>query len=621
MAKSAVIGALRVNLGIDSAQFQKGLKNAQSGLDQFARVVKSGLIAVSSAATAAAAALAVGVKGAIDNADDMSKAAQRFGVTVEELTRLKYAADLSGVSFENMGTGLRKLSQSMQQFAAGAKNEASRSFEALGISVTNADGTLKQTSVVLSEVAAKFATMQDGAQKTAIAMAIFGRSGTDLIPMLNQGADGIAQMTAEADRLGLTIDTSTAQAAERFNDTLTRIGTANASLKNSIAAELLPALERLAEAFFDFTQNAEAVEAIASAIGDVFSFVTREAFRLAGGVKAIQAEIAGLINAGKALGNLDLAGARDAWNAGQEEARAIIEEYSKMGEAIVDGVADGVDSRFTQGQIQSRIDAAFGTAGAKAGETFVASFEGASGGGGGGAGRGISKIAQEAARIFEQTRTPLEQYHAQIARLNELLSLGAINQDTYNRAVTQAQDAFDKASEGAEENLFSLEKVGQTIAGTVTSAFQGLIDGSKKLKDVLKDLLSQLASMAINSAFKAIIGGVFGGGGGLLGSILGFRANGGPISAGNPYVVGERGPELIVPNTSGSVVSNREMRGLSSRLRVTVATDVDKSGNLLPFVTSVAREESAATTGKLARNVPGMVDRRNDIRNIRKTRA
>lgn len=613
-----VIGSLRVNLGIDTAAFSKGLKNADSGLHRFGKLAKNSLLAVSAAATAAAGALAVGVKGAIDNADRMAKSAQRFGVTVEELTRLKHAADLSGVSFENMGTGLRKLSQSMQQFAAGAKNEASRSFEALGISVTNADGTLKQTSVVLSEVAAKFATMQDGAQKTAIAMAIFGRSGTDLIPMLNQGADGIAQMTAEADRLGLTIDTSTAQAAERFNDTLTRIGTANASLKNSIAAELLPALERLAEAFFDFTQNAEAVEAIASAIGDVFSFVTREAFRLAGGVKAIQAEIAGLINAGKALGNFDLAGARDAWNAGQEEARAIIEEYSKMGEAIVDGVADGVDARFTQGQIQSRIDAAFGTAGAKAGETFVASFEGSSGGGGGGAGRGISKIAQEAARIFEQTRTPLEQYHAQIARLNELLSLGAINQDTYNRAVTQAQDAFDKASEGAEENLFSLEKVGQTIAGTVTSAFQGLIDGSKKLKDVLKDLLSQLASMALNSAFTALISGVFGGGfgGGLLGGVgklLGF-ANGGSFRVGGS---GGIDSQLVAFKASPNETVDIRKPG----------QDAGGGGGYAPTYNIDARGADQAAIARLERGLAEMdrnfnrrVDARTNTRDVRGTR-
>ncbi|MQW79351.1 phage tail tape measure protein, partial [Sinorhizobium meliloti] len=77
---SAVIGALRVNLGLDSAAFQDGLKKAQSGLSRFGSMAKTGLIAGAAAAAAGLAAFGVSVKGAIDAADDMSKMAQKIGI-------------------------------------------------------------------------------------------------------------------------------------------------------------------------------------------------------------------------------------------------------------------------------------------------------------------------------------------------------------------------------------------------------------------------------------------------------------------------------------------------------------------------------------------------------------
>lgn len=549
---NSVIGALRVNLGIDSAAFSDGLKKAQSGLDRFAKQATVAFAAVAASGAAMAGALALGIKNTIDGADDMGKAAQKFGVGVEELSRLKHAADLSGVSFEGLGTGLRKLSQNMQEFAKGAKNASSQAFQALGISVTEADGRLKSSTQVLTEVAAKFAQMEDGAQKTAIAIALFGRSGTDLIPMLNAGADGLREMMQEADALGIVIDTKTARAAEAFNDNLTRLGRAKDGLVTKITAALLPSLELLSEKFLKIVADGEKVEAIAGYITDAFQFIAVGAARVIGGIAGIRAELAGLADATSRLFQGDFAGARDAWNAGQEAAVRIREEMVKASEAIFDG------TNISQGGIQRRIDDAFGTAGVSAGERFVANFAAATGGGKK-VKDALDPMLREAARVFDQTRTPLENYQAQIARLNAMLAAGAISQDTYNRAVIQAQDAFDKASKGAEKNLFSLKDIGQGIAQTIGSAFQGLIDGSQRVSDVLKNLISQLASMLLNKAFMGIVGALFGGGvsgGGIPWADDIFRAKGGPVKGGRAYIVGERGPELMVPGRSGTVIPN-----------------------------------------------------------------
>ncbi len=560
---NAVIGALRVNLGLDSAQFQTGLKTGESALSRFASKAKLAFAAVAAAGVAMAGAMAVGIKKSIDEADEMSKAAQKFGTTTEELSRLKHAADLSGVSFEGMGASIRVLSRNMQEMANGANNTASQAFRALGVSVTNADGTLRSSTAVMTDVAARFAQMEDGAQKTALAMAIFGRSGTDLIPMLNAGADGLREMMEEADQLGIVIDGNTARAAEAFNDNLTRLQRVKDGLIMKITAQLLPALELLSEQFLKFVNNEGAVSAAAEGIQSALHFVAQEAGNVAIVISRLRGEIASLAEAGRRLRQGDVAGWWQAIMDGQNESAKMAEETRSQIEQIFSG------SAVSQGGIQRRIDEAFGASGSTAAENFVANFETATTRSSGRVREAVDPLAREAARVFDATRTPLEQYQAQIARLNELLAAGAITQDTYNRAVIQAQDAFDRAVEAGDKAKDTFGRIGDSIGSVFASAFSGLIDGSRKVSDVLKGLLSQLASMALNSAFRALFGGT----GGLFSSIFGgFRANGGPVAAGRAYVVGERGPELVVPSSSGTVIPNsalqRTGRGGASEVMV-----------------------------------------------------
>ncbi|WP_447407521.1 hypothetical protein, partial [Clostridium perfringens] len=90
----------------------------------------------------------------------------------------------------------------------------------LGISIKGTDGALKSNSQLLNEVSERFAKLQDGPIKTAAAMALFGKAGADLIPLLNGGSASIKEMTDEAKALGLEISSTTGAAAEQFNDNL-----------------------------------------------------------------------------------------------------------------------------------------------------------------------------------------------------------------------------------------------------------------------------------------------------------------------------------------------------------------------------------------------------------------
>lgn len=242
MAGSAVIGALRVNLGLDSAQFSTGLAKAQSGLARFGKAAALGLTAAAAAATALRVALGYAVKASADHADELGKTAQKVGVTVEALSRLEFAAKLSDVSLEGLSTGLRKLADNMADVAMNSKASVGTAFKALGIDVKDAAGNLKSGDAVLAEVADRFSRMEDGALKTSLAIQIFGRSGTDLIPLLNEGADGLKRYADESDRLGVTISTKTAKAAEIFNDNLTRLGSVFEGLTNKVMEAVIPSL-------------------------------------------------------------------------------------------------------------------------------------------------------------------------------------------------------------------------------------------------------------------------------------------------------------------------------------------------------------------------------------------
>lgn len=187
-------------------------------------------------------------KAQVDMADDVFKTSQKIGVQTEFLSALAYAAKLSDVEFEGLSTGLRFLNKNMAESQAGTKEQV-EAFRALGVNVEDAHGKLRPTAQVFLEVAERFARMEDGATKTALAIKIFGRAGADLIPLLNQGKAGLQAMMEEAERLGVVIDTKAGAEAERFNDSLRRLETAAEGVALQFSLGIVENLAGVAEGF------------------------------------------------------------------------------------------------------------------------------------------------------------------------------------------------------------------------------------------------------------------------------------------------------------------------------------------------------------------------------------
>lgn len=243
IALRALTGTFITDMGRAEKETARAAKKMQKDLEEAGKVIGTALAAV----TTATAAL---VKSAIDNMDRLDEAAQRVGVSAKQLSTLEYAAKRGAVSSEQLEAALGKLAKSASDTAAGT-GTAAKGFEHLGISVKNTDGTLKSTEQLLKEAATEFAKYEDSAQKTAVAMAIFGKSGKDMLPFLNQGADGMRELQDRAKALGLEISDAAAAQAGDFNDAMGDMADLVRGVGNDIAQALLPKLTQIAEAFVD----------------------------------------------------------------------------------------------------------------------------------------------------------------------------------------------------------------------------------------------------------------------------------------------------------------------------------------------------------------------------------
>ncbi|MCJ7828578.1 MAG: phage tail tape measure protein, partial [Dehalococcoidia bacterium] len=182
--------------------------------------------------------------------DEMVEVSQKVGINVTVLSSYKLAADKTGMSIDGLARGLKFLAMNMVEASKGTGDGAAI-FKELGISVTDASGKLRDTDVVLGEVATAFSGMEGGAEKTTLAVKLFGRAGMDMIPFLNFGADGLARERTEAERLGLVLSGPAAKAQNEFNDQLDALKDATLGASMAIGSALIPAANAIVKIMID----------------------------------------------------------------------------------------------------------------------------------------------------------------------------------------------------------------------------------------------------------------------------------------------------------------------------------------------------------------------------------
>lgn len=186
----------------------------------------------------------------INAADELNKMSQRTGMTVDALSALSYAADLSGSNVDEVVAAMTRLSVKATAAATGNKSAAA-TFTALGIAVKDASGKLKDQETLFNEVAAVIKEIRDPTLKAAIAVEIFGKAGAGLIPLINSMDD----LKQEAKDLGAVMGAEFASNAEVFNDNLSRMNYLAKSFTVTLLNDLVPAVNRLMEVMIDATKK------------------------------------------------------------------------------------------------------------------------------------------------------------------------------------------------------------------------------------------------------------------------------------------------------------------------------------------------------------------------------
>lgn len=225
--------------------------------------VKNSIFSVQTAVTALVAG--AGIQRFAEQIDRLAKTSRALGLTVNELQSLQFAAEQTGVSSEELNKSLERFNRNVSEASLGT-GIAKRSFDDLGVSVTDQNGKLRSTDEILLDVSDALRDVENPADRVRMAFDLFGRSGTKLINTLSAGSDELVGLRNEFNNITIAIDQQTAGLVEIANDRFNRIFTSLASVFNNFGASIIDGMSKavagLTMIFYDLGS------AIASAFGD-----------------------------------------------------------------------------------------------------------------------------------------------------------------------------------------------------------------------------------------------------------------------------------------------------------------------------------------------------------------
>jgi len=202
------------------------------------------------AAVGFAGALTGAAMSASDHADEIDKMSQKIGLSKQGFQEWSYVMSQNGMDISTMQTGMKTLVGQMDKVADGNKN-AIANFERLGISVTDSNGKLKDQETIMNESLAALADMENGTEKARLATELFGKAGSEMMPMLNGGAEGIEDLKNRAHDLGLILSDDTVNAGVVLGDTMADVKDSLGMLGTKLGASLMPILQTFLDLILD----------------------------------------------------------------------------------------------------------------------------------------------------------------------------------------------------------------------------------------------------------------------------------------------------------------------------------------------------------------------------------
>ena len=553
-------------------------------------------------------------KQSLNATDQLAKTASKIGTTTDALTKLQYAAGLTGVETTTLNMAMQRFARRTAEAAKGT-GEAKGAIRELGLDAGKlVNMPLDERMIELSKA---FGNVKGDSDKLRLAFKLFDSEGAALVNTLSAGEDGLRAMFREARTLGAVMSQSAAEGVEKANDALNKLGTLMGGIKNQMFAAMAPAFELLAD-----TLRNKVVTGIEKTSGSVEQFARTLAVKV---LTAIQGAVTGF----------------------QSLANGFIMVYNSALQ-MKDGLTRAFTSDAEMNARQLRVEIG------KLEEDMAARADKIAGY------NARQKLSSELAQASDRKR--LESLQAlligadeagdSLTLLNELDFAGGLNAqidslklslDSIPDAVTKVapamvqsvgdmEKAFDDWSgklPTMEDNIKSLTAQGlDGLTDSLTAAVTGAANFKDAMKSMAKSVVDSLIKMLIqkyivDAAFGAITGmfdnttgstsnsvrgasqagmyrgGSSFGGGRHLGSSSG-KAIGGSVQAGQPYMVGERGQEMFVPNQSGSIIPNNQMGGSGVTINQTINISTGVAQTVRAEVAGMMPQIAAAAKGAVA---------------------
>jgi len=519
------------------------------------------------------------IRSSLKSIDTLGKTASKLGVTTKELGALRYAAGLSGVEIRTVDMATQRFTRRLAE-AANGTGEAKNALKELNLNAVElSELPLQQQMLKLSEA---FGKVEKSSDQVRLAFKLFDSEGVSFVNILKLGSSELRNLFEEAQDLGILLSKSAVKGVEDANNAFFRLKGLFKGITDQTVAGLAPALKTLA----DVIRN-KILNSIKETNGTVENFSQKLGLEFLLGIRAAIIGVAKFTGAMIGLINT-LGKAEDIFG------RKMFPNFKPLDKAIF-------DIRILSGLINEM---------KKRRSPFDQDF------------------FMDASPKFQELTIETKKMDTATKKLDETirdLTFGvddfAIKFEKVNDKITliHSLDHFGKIKaqlEPLKTVLNDTEKafiaVAKSATDRMTDSLMGLIQGTVKAKDAFRDMansiISDLVRMAIqkyitDQLFGVITKGIssaFGapvvGSGVEGGSVVGARAIGGSVQRGRPYMVGERGAELFVPNRNGAIVPNDAMGGggvvvnqtinLSTGVAQTVRTEVL---GMLPQIAEAAK--------------------------------
>jgi len=508
-----------------------GFSGVTSGLKKVSGAVfnmKSAL--VGAVGTAGFGAL---IKSSINAGDELAKTADKLGVTTTALSGLRHAAELTGVSTGTMDMAMQRFTRRAAEAAQGT-GEAKGALQELGI---NAEELVNlPLDQQMSVVADSMAGVKKQSDKVRLAMKLFDSEGVALVNTLAGGSAALEKMTSEAEHLGVTLSRTDTAQMEAANDSLTRLKAVFTGLTNQLSVHFAPIITFVADGFrqaaLDSADFGNIGQKVANTVVKAFGFVRNVVHELQ--IFFLSAKVSVLEFANSIGGRLIpfLQTFIDVYNK-IASVTPFLDPIKESAEQIMGSLPDSIAATNAQLELLKQQNP---------GKVLIAD------------------ITEFIAKNREAAET--------IAELKDGIAKLPATTVTGFQKMGNALDDFLNKLPTLKDNLDTLTK---STFKSMSDGLMSIVKGTASVADAFKQMAAQLIMQAIQLfVIDKITGGFLSFVKGLTG-----KAIGGSVQAGQPYMVGERGPEMFVPNQTGSIVPNNKMGGGGG---ITIVNNIDAKG-------------------------------------------